>query len=90
MRTFASKLKATQRAKLSPGPAPSAQGCGVRSVVGLQRTIGNRAVQGVLQAKLQIQAQLEVSEPGDFYEQEADRVADQVMSMPELNLVIMK
>lgn len=86
MRTFASKLKATQRAKsdqLSPGPAPSAQGCGVRSVVGLQRTIGNRAVQGVLQAKLQIQAQLEVSEPGDFYEQEADRVADQVMSMPE-------
>lgn len=48
----------------------------------LQRTIGNQAVRrlmksGVLQAKLRIGA------PGDVYEQEADRVADIVMRMPE-------
>ncbi|MGB8217848.1 MAG: DUF4157 domain-containing protein [Candidatus Methanoperedens sp.] len=49
----------------------------------LQRTIGNQAVQrlmksGVLQAKLRIGA------PGDVYEQEADRVAEQVMRMPQV------
>ena len=33
--------------------------------------------EGILQTKLQI------SEPGDRYEQEADRIADQVMKMPE-------
>lgn len=48
----------------------------------MQQTLGNQAVQrlyrtGVLQAKLKIGA------PGDKYEQEADRVADQVMRMPE-------
>lgn len=48
----------------------------------LQRTIGNRAV-GRL-----IQAQLRVSQPGDIYEQEADRVAEQVMRMPESALTI--
>lgn len=48
----------------------------------MQQTLGNQAVQrlyrtGVLQAKLKVGA------PGDKYEQEADRVADQVMRMPE-------
>jgi hypothetical protein len=43
----------------------------------LQRTYGNQYVQRVLQAKLR------VGQPGDIYEQEADRVAEQVMSMPE-------
>jgi hypothetical protein len=32
---------------------------------------------------LKVQAKLKVNEPGDRYEQEADRVADQVMRMPE-------
>ena len=31
-----------------------------------------------------VQAQLKVGAPGDKYEQEADRVADQVMRMPDL------
>jgi hypothetical protein len=39
----------------------------------LHRLFGNRAV------GLHIQAKLKVSSPGDAYEQEADRVADQVM-----------
>ena len=33
-----------------------------------------------------IQKKLSVSKPGDPFEQEADRVADHVMSMPEPNI----
>src|SRR5712672_3368042 len=43
----------------------------------LQQRFGNRTLGHLIQAKLQ------VNEPGDAYEQEADRVADQVMRMPE-------
>ncbi len=48
----------------------------------LQHTIGNQAVQRLLQtnsAPPQIQPKLTVSTPGDRSEQEADRVANQVM-----------
>ncbi len=34
-----------------------------------------------------IQAKLEVSQPNDIYEQEADRTADEIMSMPEKEMV---
>ncbi len=43
----------------------------------LQRTLGNQVVGRFFQAKLK------VNQPGDVYEQEADRVAEEVMSMPE-------
>jgi hypothetical protein len=43
----------------------------------IQHTLGNRSIGRLIQAKLNI------SRPGDVYEQEADRVADQVMRMPE-------
>lgn len=43
----------------------------------MQRTIGNRAVNWLIQAKLKI------GEPGDQYEREADHVAEQVLHMPE-------
>ncbi|MBW2690705.1 MAG: hypothetical protein JRC99_12335, partial [Deltaproteobacteria bacterium] len=46
----------------------------------LQQTHGNRYVQRVVSG---IQAKLKVGQPGDIYEQEADRVADAVMRMPE-------
>jgi outer membrane protein OmpA-like peptidoglycan-associated protein len=49
----------------------------IHPLLQLQQTIGNRAVSRFLQAKLK------VSQPGDVYEQEADRVADEVMRMPE-------
>lgn len=39
--------------------------------------------------RLALQPKLRVSEPGDAYEQEADRVADQVMRMPEAGVVAM-
>ena len=42
----------------------------------IRRALGNRAFGQAIQAKLTI------SRPGDEYEQEADRVADQVMRMP--------
>ena len=49
-------------------------------LLALQRTHGNRYVQRVVAG---IQAKLVVGQPGDKYEQEADRVADEVMRMPE-------
>ncbi|HEY3127845.1 MAG TPA: DUF4157 domain-containing protein [Acidobacteriota bacterium] len=47
----------------------------------IQQNAGNLAVQRMCQAGL-IQAKLSISQPDDPYEQEADRVADQVMRMP--------
>src|SRR5690349_7988388 len=44
-------------------------------VLRMQRVVGNSAVSRIIQAKLK------VSTPGDRYEREADRVADQVMRM---------
>jgi hypothetical protein len=48
--------------------------------VGLPRRLGNQSWQLLLRARL-LQAKLTVSDPHDVYEQEADRVADQVMRM---------
>lgn len=47
-----------------------------------QPTWGNQAMQRLLQGGT-IQPKLKINPPGDKYEQEADRVADQVMRMPE-------
>lgn len=50
------------------------------ALLALQQTHGNQYVQRVVSG---IQAKLKVGQPGDIYEQEADRVAEQVMRMPE-------
>ena len=50
------------------------------ALLALQQTHGNRYVQRVVAG---IQAKLVVGQPGDIYEQEADRVADAVMRMPD-------
>src|SRR5262245_29793397 len=50
-------------------------------IVELQQTIGNQAVQRLLRSRM-LQAKLNVSQPGDPFEQEADRVAKKVMRMP--------
>ena len=47
-------------------------------LLALQQTHGNRYVQRVVSG---IQAKMKVGQPGDVYEQEADRVSDQVMHM---------
>ncbi len=48
----------------------------------LQRTIGNQAVQQLIKSGT-LQAKLRIGQPGDVYEQDADRVAAEVMRMPE-------
>ncbi|MGB7953816.1 MAG: DUF4157 domain-containing protein, partial [Candidatus Nitrosopolaris sp.] len=56
------------------------------TITHLQRTIGNQAIQRLMRsnirfdfAKIGIQQKLKVSEPGDSFEQEANRVAEHVM-----------
>lgn len=53
----------------------------VRQTLSFQQTLGNQAIGRFLQAKPAI------SQPGDLHEQEADRIADQVMRIPERSVV---
>jgi len=46
-----------------------------------QTTIGNRALYGLFKSGI-LQPKLRIGRPNDVYEQEADRVAEQVMKMP--------
>lgn len=48
----------------------------------MQKRLGNQGTQAWL-AKQQIQTKLTVGQPGDKYEQEADRTAEAVMRMPD-------
>ena len=48
----------------------------------IQRTTGNQAVLRLLRAR-HLQPKLTVSRPDVIHEQEADRVADEVMRMPD-------
>jgi hypothetical protein len=54
----------------------------VEQIIFMQRTIGNRAVERLMKSGA-LQAKLRIGAPGDAYEQEADRVAEQVMLMPQ-------
>ncbi|MDL1973334.1 MAG: DUF4157 domain-containing protein [Deltaproteobacteria bacterium] len=54
----------------------------IDNILFLQTTIGNQAVQRLFKSGV-IQAKLKIGQPNDIYEQEADRVAEQVMRMPE-------
>jgi hypothetical protein len=54
----------------------------VEQILSMQRTIGNQAVQGLLKSGT-LQAKLKIGKPNDKYDQEADRMADKVMRMPE-------
>ena len=54
----------------------------VDRILFLQRTVGNQAVERLIKSGA-LQAKLRIGQPGDKYEQEADRVADAVMRMPE-------
>lgn len=51
-----------------------------------QQAWGNQVLQRRLRDQA-IQAKLRVDQPGDKYEQEADRVADQVVNMPEISTI---
>ncbi|MBN1136786.1 MAG: DUF4157 domain-containing protein [Anaerolineae bacterium] len=51
-------------------------------VIALQRVAGNRAVSRMIQAQSLVLRKLTVGAANDHYEQEADRVAEQVLSVP--------
>jgi hypothetical protein len=83
MRTFAQKQARPQK------PVPLARsntvtlGHHADPILHLQRMIGNQAVKRMAQAS---QPKLAVNKPGDEYEQEAERISEQVMRMPEPRL----
>jgi outer membrane protein OmpA-like peptidoglycan-associated protein len=54
----------------------------VHPLLELQRAVGNQAIRRLASSSF-IQAKLQISTPGDPSEQEADRVAESVMRMPE-------
>lgn len=56
-----------------------------KDVKHLQRTIGNRAVVGLLSRSTGLQAKLKLGAAGDRYEQEANHVAEQVVSASRLS-----
>jgi hypothetical protein len=116
MRTFAEKTEPTKQTISAKSKKPVrpffGQSLDVQSVLHLQRTIGNQAVQRILQIHTEglnaeltdtpsscfrhdlslirlhhdsggaIQTKLAINTPGDAYEEEADRVAEQVTKMP--------
>src|ERR1017187_4302968 len=116
MRIFAQGPKTTQQTSVKSttlGRAHFGQSREVTSILHLQRTIGNQAVQRMLQTDAEeleaelagtatrrfghdfsaipihasaakaIQTKLAINKPGDSYEQEADRVSEKMMRMPE-------
>ncbi len=78
-RTMASKAKKTDFRPSASLPE--------NRIFPLQQSIGNQALQRLLRSG-GIQAKLSIGQPNDKYEQEADRVADQVMRMPKNSGVI--
>lgn len=54
----------------------------VDRILFLQRTVGNQVVSRLMKSRA-LQGKLRIGQPGDVYEQEADRVVDAVMRMPE-------
>ena len=62
-------------------PQSSPGGISTRSVLDLQRAVGNQAVLQLFRSRA-IQAKLAIDQPGDAYEQEADRIADEVLATP--------
>ena len=120
MKAYAQKQNQPQQQVSSDIPRSRAKSFAatpmVDSIMHLQRTIGNQAVQRLIhsnaegldagsdtsaptrfahdfsripvhsKAPVKLQAKLMVNTPGDIYEQEADRIAEQVTSRPELQL----
>lgn len=68
--------RASQTQKIGPSQSISSP---VEQILFLQRTIGNQAVGRLIQSGA-LQAKLRIGQPGDIYEQEADRVAEKVIN----------
>jgi hypothetical protein len=70
------------RIRTPPASRHTGRSPGFDGLSGLQHTLGNSRVTRLLGGP-RIQPKLTINQPGDRYEQEADRIADQVMRMPE-------
>ena len=80
MKTYASPTKRPASAMMHRRTAPST------TSIGLPAAAAHRAqIRQILEAPC-VQAKLTIGSPNDKYEQEADRVAEQVMRMPEPKL----
>lgn len=76
-------LHASEQLSVSkPTPQKKSSGQKPHPVLQMQQMIGNHTLLQMLRSTT-IQAKLTVGQPNDVYEQEADRVADQVMRMPD-------
>ena len=73
------QLASAERSSAKPGPKPLP--AFPSSEIQWQRAIGNQALQFPYRVPA-FQAKLTISQPGDPYEREADRIADQIMHMP--------
>src|SRR5215470_3784525 len=76
-RDFTNKQANKEATTSTPARPSSSQRASRHPLHLLQSALGNQAFGRMIQAKLQI------SQPDDAYEQEADRVAEQVMRMPD-------
>lgn len=80
-KTPEAKRESSVSRKQEPDSSKSAHSP-VDHILFLQRTFGNQTVRRMMQSGA-LQAKLRIGQPNDKYEQEADRVADQVMRMPK-------
>ena len=74
------------RSRVAAGTAPRAA---TFSLLNLQESLGNQGLLGLL-ASGRLQPKLAVNQPGDVYEQEADRVAQQVISSSPASPVVQR
>jgi hypothetical protein len=75
--------KTDQPKQAQPAQSPALQPSSPdHPLLQLQQTVGNQAVLHLLRSGA-LQTKLAVSQPGDVHEQEAERVAQQVMRMPD-------
>src|SRR5262245_17380275 len=75
----------THRLQATTAPTTRAPGslAAARANSGVRPAVSNQTMQHKLANKI-VQTKLSLNEPGDAFEEEADRVADQVMRMPEV------
>jgi hypothetical protein len=74
---------ATQTLQQKPTATPSASGLLQRKCAcGTHTMAGAECAECSKKNQLGLQTKLKINEPGDIYEREADRIADQVMSTP--------
>jgi outer membrane protein OmpA-like peptidoglycan-associated protein len=77
------RLTATRTHQQKPTATPTTSGLLQRKCAcGNHTMAGGECEECSKKKRLDLQTKLTVNEPGDVYEQEADRVADQVMAMP--------